>query len=116
MDMRLLIIGTGGVGTSVAKIIKRAGDAGQWAQKIVLSDYNFSRAEKLAKDVDDSRFVPEKIDARNSDMIKEVVKKHGITWILNTVEPEFNEIIFDTCFDLGVGYMDCAMTLSKRHP
>ena len=116
MDMKLLIIGTGGVGTSVAKIIKRAGEGGEWAQKVVLSDYNLSRAERVAKDIADPRFVPEKIDARDADSIKKVVKKHGVTWILNTVEPDFNENIFDTCYELGIGYMDCAMTLSKRHP
>ena len=116
MDMRLLIIGTGGVGTSVAKIIKRAGKEGEWAQKVVLSDYNVARAETVAKDVNDPRFVPEKIDARDPESIKAVVKKHDITWVLNTVEPEFNETIFDTCYELGIGYMDCAMTLSKRHP
>jgi saccharopine dehydrogenase (NAD+, L-lysine-forming) len=116
MDMKLLIIGTGGVGTSAAKIIKRAGEGGDWAQKVVLSDYNFARAEAVAKDINDPRFIAEKIDARSADSIKEVVAKHGITWVLNTVEPEFNENIFDTCHEIGIGYMDCAMTLSKRHP
>ena len=116
MDMRLLIIGTGGVGTSAAKIIKRAGKEGEWAEKVVLSDYNLARAEAVAKELDDPRFVPEKIDARDPESIKAVVKKHDITWVLNVVEPEFNEVIFDTCYELGIGYMDCAMTLSKRHP
>ena len=57
MDMRLLIIGTGGVGTSAAKIIKRAGKEGEWAEKVVLSDYNLARAEAVAKELDDPRFV-----------------------------------------------------------
>jgi len=35
---------------------------------------------------------------------------------MNAVEPSFNENIFDTCLECGVGYLDCAMTLSKRHP
>lgn len=114
--MNLLIIGVGGVGTSAAKIIKRAGEGGLWAEKIVLSDYNLARAEALAKSLEDPRFVAEKIDARDKESIKAVVNKHGVTWILNVVEPEFNETIFDTAYELGVGYMDCAMTLSKRHP
>lgn len=114
--MNLLIIGVGGVGTSAAQIIKRAGDGGQWAKKIVLSDYNLSRAEELAKKINDPRFVAEKIDARSADSIKEVVKKHGITFIMNAVEPDFNENIFDTAYEAGVGYLDCAMTLSVKHP
>ena len=114
--MNLLIIGVGGVGTSAAQIIKRAGEGGQWAKKVVLSDYNLSRASALAEKINDPRFVAEKIDARNADSIKEVIKKHGITFIMNAVEPDFNENIFDTAFEAGVGYLDCAMTLSVRHP
>jgi saccharopine dehydrogenase (NAD+, L-lysine forming) len=114
--MKLMIIGAGGVGQSVAMIIKRAGQEGAWAEKIVLADYNLARAKEVAALCGDPRFVAEQIDARNPDQIKELVKKHGITQILNAVEPSFNETIFDTSFACGVGYMDCAMTLSKRHP
>ena len=95
--MKLLIIGAGGVGTSAAMIIKRAGKDGEWAEKIVISDYNLARAEQVAKQCDDPRFVAEKIDARDPESIKAVIAKHGITYVLNVVEPEFNEVIFDTC-------------------
>jgi len=114
--MKLLIIGAGGVGQSVAMIIKHAGQEGAWAEKIVLSDYNLDRAKEVAAMCNDPRFVAEKIDAKNPDQIKELVKKHGITQVMNAVEPVFNENIFDTSFECGVGYMDCAMTLSKKHP
>lgn len=114
--MKLMIIGAGGVGQSVAMIITRAGQEGAWAEKIVLADYNLDRANEVATMCGDPRFVAEKIDARDPNQIKALVKKHDITQILNAVEPSFNETIFDTCFECGVGYMDCAMTLSKRHP
>ncbi|MDO4552211.1 MAG: saccharopine dehydrogenase NADP-binding domain-containing protein [Bacillota bacterium] len=114
--MKILIIGVGGVGQSVAMIIKRAGAEGQWAEKVVLSDYNLARAEAVAKLVDDPRFVPEKINAKDPASIKAVVEKHGITWIMNAVEPSFNPYIFDTALECGVGYLDCAMTLGEAHP
>jgi len=114
--MKLLIIGAGGVGTSAAQIIKRAGSEGDWAEKVVVSDYNLKRAEEVAAQLAQDRFIAEKIDASCADSITEVIKKHDITFVLNAVEPSFNENIFDTCFDNGVGYMDCAMTLSKAHP
>lgn len=114
--MKLLIIGAGGVGTSAAMIISRAGKEGEWAEKIVVSDYNFARAEEVAKLCGGGRFVAEKINARDKENMKEVIKKHGITFVMNAVEPDFNENIFDTCLEAGVGYLDCAMTLSKRHP
>ncbi len=114
--MKLLIIGSGGVGQSAAMIIKRAGKDGEWAKKVVLSDYNLSRAEDVATKCADPRFKAEQIDARDAKSIKRIIEKHNITFVLNAVEPGFNENIFDTCFNCGVGYMDCAMTLSKRHP
>lgn len=114
--MKLLIIGAGGVGTSAAMIIKRAGEEGMWAEKVVISDYNLARAEELAGIINDPRFVPEKINAKDAESMKAVIQKHGITFVMNAVEPSFNEIIFDTCYDQGVGYLDCAMTLSYKHP
>ena len=114
--MRLCIIGAGGVGTAAAKIIKRAGEGGSWAEKVVISDYDFERAKLVAAECDDPRFIPEKIDATKPEIMKEVFKKHDITFVMNAVEPLFNESIFDTCLEAGVGYLDCAMTLSKRHP
>jgi Saccharopine dehydrogenase and related proteins len=114
--MRLLVIGVGGVGQSVAAIIKKAGSKGSWLEKMVLADYNYDRALEVAKSLQDDRFAAEKIDAGKVRDILDLVKKHGITFILNAVDPRFNEVIFDAAYEAGVGYMDCAMTLSKRHP
>ena len=115
--MKLLIIGAGGVGTSTAMIIKRAGKEGDWAEKIVISDYNLDRAKEVADKIcGGGKFVPEKVDASCPASIKELIKKHGITYVMNAVEPLFNETIFDTCLEEKVGYLDCAMTLSKKDP
>ena len=115
--MKLLIIGAGGVGTSAAMIIKRAGKEGDWAEKVVVSDYNLTRAEEVAVRIcGGGKFHAEKIDARDTESIKGVIKKHGITFVMNAVEPLFNEAIFDTCLAERVGYLDCAMTLSRAHP
>ena len=115
--MKLLIIGAGGVGTSASMIIKRAGKEGDWAEKVIISDYDVARAEEVANKIcGGGKFIPEKIDAGNPESIKSVIKKHGATFVLNAVEPRFNEVIFDTCLEAKVPYMDCAMTLSERHP
>lgn len=114
--MKLLLIGVGGVGQSAAAIIKAAGVNGKWMEKMVLADYNLERAKEVEEIIGDPRFVADKVNAKDPESIKSVAKKHGIDFILNAVEPVFNEVIFDTAFELGVGYMDCAMTLSYRHP
>jgi saccharopine dehydrogenase-like NADP-dependent oxidoreductase len=114
--MKILIIGAGGVGTSAAHIIKRAGTGGEWAEKVIISDYNLARAEEVVGQLGGGRFVSAKIDASSPESIKAVIAEHGPDFVLNAVEPAFNETIFDTCFEAGVGYMDCAMTLSTRDP
>jgi saccharopine dehydrogenase (NAD+, L-lysine-forming) len=115
--MKLLIIGAGGVGTSAAMIIKRAKQEADWAEKVVISDYNFDRAKEVAEKIcGGGKFVAEKVNARESAAITELIKKHDIDFVMNAVEPDFNEIIFDTCFENKVGYLDCAMTLSYAHP
>jgi saccharopine dehydrogenase-like NADP-dependent oxidoreductase len=115
-NMRLLLIGVGGVGTSAAQIIKAAGEKGKWMEKMVLTDYNVARAQEVAKDLNDPRFVADQVNARDAESIKALVKKYDITYIMNAVDPNFNQNIFDTALECGVGYIDCAMTLSKRHP
>ncbi len=115
--MKILIIGAGGVGTSIATIIKRMGKEVDWAEKVVLADYNFDRAKEVADKIcGGGIFVAEKVNARDSANIEEIIKKHEIDITMNAVEPEFNECIFDTCLKTGSKYMDAAMTLSTPDP
>ncbi|MGI6721431.1 MAG: saccharopine dehydrogenase NADP-binding domain-containing protein [Anaerovoracaceae bacterium] len=112
--MKILIIGAGGVGTSAAKIIQLQGSKADWAEKVVVSDYDEARAKKVAEEIcGGGKFVAAKVNARDADNIEALIKEHGITWVMNAVEPEFNQCIFNTCLKCKVGYIDCAMTLSK---
>lgn len=112
--MKVLIIGAGGVGTSAAMIIKRAGSEGDWADKVVVADYNEARAKEVAETIcGGEKFVAAKINAKDPESIKEVIKAHDIEFVMNAVEPSFNETIFDTCLETKTIYLDCAMTLSK---
>ena len=76
--MKILIIGAGGVGTSMATIIKRAGKQADWATKIVMADYDFDRAKEVAEHIcGGGIFVAEKINAQDAANIEEVIKKHA---------------------------------------
>lgn len=115
--MKLLIIGAGGVGTSAAKIIARAGKEGDWAEKVVVADYDLARAEKVANEIcGGGKFVPEQIDATSPDNIKSVVGKHGVDFAMNACDPRMNMSIFTSCLDLKIGYLDCALTLGTEDP
>ena len=115
--MKALVIGAGGVGQSTAMLIKRNGNGGEdWLEKMVIADYDFDRAKEVAGLAEDDRFIAERVDAGNADSIKQLIRKYGIDFVLNVVAPNYDECIFDTCYEMGVTYMDCAMTLPQRHP
>jgi saccharopine dehydrogenase-like NADP-dependent oxidoreductase len=111
--MRVLLIGVGGVGEAIAAIAKTR----EWLELMVLADYNIKRAEEVQKKLgDERRFPVEFIDAGIQADIEALAKKHNVDLIMNSVDPIFNKQIFDAAYNVGVKYMDMAMTLSEPHP
>jgi saccharopine dehydrogenase (NAD+, L-lysine-forming) len=111
--MKVLLVGTGGVGESIAAIAK-----GQpWVEQVVLTDYNTERTKEVQKKLGSTkRFPIEWIDAGKQDLIEALAKKYKVDLIMNACDPSFNEPIFDAAFSYGCTYMDMAMTLSTPHP
>lgn len=111
--MRVLLVGVGGVGEAIAAIAKPR----EWMTLMVLADYNIQRAEEVQKKLGDSaRFPVETIDASKQENIEALAKKYNVDLIMNAVDPVFNKQIFDAAYNVGVKYMDMAMTLSEPHP
>ena len=111
--MKVLLVGVGGVGEAIAAIAKPR----EWMELMVLADYNVKRAEEVQKKLgDDKRFPVEFIDASNQQNIEALAKKYQVDLIMNSVDPIFNQQIFDAAYSAGVKYMDMAMTLSEPHP
>ena len=111
--MRVLLVGTGGVGEAIAAIAKPR----PWLEMMVLADYNVRRAEEVQKKLGDAnRFPVEFIDASKQADIEALARKHQVDLIMNAVDPVFNKQIFDAAYNVGVKYMDMAMTLSEPHP
>ncbi len=112
--MKILLVGVGGVGEAIAALAKPKA----WMEQMVLCDYNKARAEEVQKKLggDAARFPVEFIDAGNQAMIEALARKYNVDLIMNAVDPVFNKQIFDAAFNVGVTYMDMAMTLSEPHP
>ncbi|MCZ2127275.1 MAG: saccharopine dehydrogenase NADP-binding domain-containing protein [Anaerolineales bacterium] len=111
--MKVLLVGVGGVGESIAMIAKSR----KWMELMVLADYNVRRAEEVQKKLGDARRFPvEALDASHRESIEALAKKHQVDLIMNAVDPVFNEAVFDAAYNVGAKYMDMAMTLSKPHP
>ncbi len=111
--MKVLLVGVGGVGEAIAAIAKPRA----WMEQMILADYNVKRAEEVQKKLgDNKRFPVEFIDASKQESIEELAKKYNVDLIMNSVDPIFNKQIFDAAYNVGVTYMDMAMTLSEPHP
>lgn len=111
--MKVLLVGTGGVGESIATIAKSR----PWMKKMVLTDYNRDRLKEVQDKLGDpERFPIEWIDASKQEMIEDLAKKYDVDLIMNACDPSFNVPIFEAAYQVGCNYMDMAMTLSEPHP
>jgi saccharopine dehydrogenase (NAD+, L-lysine forming) len=111
--VKVLLVGVGGVGEAIAVIARKR----PWLERLVLADYNLDRAREVQSRLGDgARFPIERIDAGDRVQVAELARRHQVDLVMNAVDPNFNEAIFEACFESGVTYMDMAMSLSKRHP
>ncbi len=112
--MKVLLVGTGGVGEAIARIAKDR----PWVEQVVLTDYSrgYGLRKYKAKLGDAKRFPIEWIDASKREMIEKLATQYKVDLIMNACDPSFNEPIFDAAYNVGCNYMDMAMTLSWPHP
>jgi saccharopine dehydrogenase (NAD+, L-lysine-forming) len=110
--VRILVVGTGGVGSAFARIATRR----PFFEACALADYDPARPQGLLRDLDDGRFSAHAIDASSRDSIVTLIRETRADAVLNSVDPLFNMPIFDACFEAGVTYLDMAMSLSRPHP
>jgi len=111
--MKVLLVGVGGVGEAIAQIARPRA----WVEQIVLADYNMERAREVQARLGDvKRFPVEFVDANKQEMIEALAKKYAVDLIMNACDPSFNVPIFDAAYQVGIKYMDMAMTLSEPHP
>jgi len=114
--MKVLVIGTGGVGESAATIAKRRDPNGDWLRLCVMADYNLGRARRFSQKLNDKRFPAEQVNAADIDQMVALAKKHEVDLIFNAVAPNFNQAILQAALKAGTDYLDTAMTLSEPHP
>ncbi|SDR75855.1 saccharopine dehydrogenase family protein [Agrococcus carbonis] len=107
--MRILLIGAGGVGGAFAAIAARR----DFFEAIVIADYDEARARRAAEA--DARFTAARVDASDPDSVAALAREHGITHVMNAVDPRFVLPIFDGALAAGADYLDMAMSLSRRH-
>jgi saccharopine dehydrogenase-like NADP-dependent oxidoreductase len=110
--MRVLVVGSGGVGTAFARIARRRG----FFEACVMTDIDAGRARAAAGSTGDGRFASAALDASDRGAVAECIRAHGCDAVLNAADPRFVLPIFGGAFDAGATYVDMAMSLSTPHP
>jgi saccharopine dehydrogenase (NAD+, L-lysine forming) len=111
--MRVLVVGTGGVGSAFAAIAQRR----SFFDRITLADLDPSRPQAVVDRLGEpDRFAAARVDASSEASIVALIRESAADVVLNATDPRFNPQIFDACLQAGVTYLDMAATLSQPHP
>ena len=116
--MRIYIVGAGGVGNALARILARR----DFFEHVTIADYDPARAEAAVSWIAShhpekaDRFSASQIDASSATAVTAELRDHNASWVINAVEPSFVQSIFQGAFDAGANYLDMAMSLSHPHP
>ena len=111
--MKILVIGAGGVGASMASIAETRA----FYDSFVLADLTLSRAQDAVAKLDDpGKFSAEQVDAANMGAVKALIEKVRADIVVNACDPRVNQPIFDAAFAAKCHYIDLAMNLSEPHP
>ena len=106
-DMRILLVGAGGVGSAIAAIAARRGFA-----QLVVADYDLARAQRAAGDRDGR----DPAGRQGCRAVAAAVKAHDCDVLINATDPRFVMPIFRAALAAGADYLDMAMSLSAPHP
>ncbi len=113
--MRVLLVGAGGVGEAIVTIATQNDPDAQWLESMIVSDYNYNRAVRVANQPGDLRLTAEKVNANDKDQIIALANKYKADFIMNSCDPVFNMPIFEAALETGCQYMDMAMSMSEKN-
>ncbi len=104
--MRILVVGTGGVGAAAATVAARR----DFFESVTLADLDPARPRAVVAGLDDWRFSAAQVDA--SDPAALVALMREADAVLNATDPRFNPPIFAAALEARCTYVDMAATLS----
>ncbi|MEO6653875.1 MAG: saccharopine dehydrogenase C-terminal domain-containing protein [Ilumatobacteraceae bacterium] len=113
--MRVLVVGSGGVGSAFVAIASRRAAF----EHITVADIDVAKADSAAATAADGaegRVVAARVDATDEDDVADLARRCRADVILNACDPRFNPPIFQGAFAAGCHYVDMAMHISEPHP
>jgi saccharopine dehydrogenase-like NADP-dependent oxidoreductase len=110
--MRVLVVGAGGVGSSIVSIAARR----PVFEQIMVADVDAARAAASAARTGSDRVLSTRVDAGNALELVDLIRSTRTDVVVNACDPRFNPPIFDAAFAAGCHYLDMAMHMSTPHP
>ncbi len=111
--MKVLVVGSGGVGSAIAGIAQHR----SFFEHMALADVDVERAQRAISGLGEpDRFSALRLDASDQDAIVAAARATGADVIVNATDPRLNPQIFSAAFAARCTYLDMAMTLSEPHP
>jgi saccharopine dehydrogenase (NAD+, L-lysine-forming) len=115
--MRVLIVGSGGVGESTTAIARRRDPGAELFETMVLADYDLAKARAAsARMGDEKRFPAEQVDAADVDAVVALCAKYDVDVLCSFLPVEFNPYTLQAALKARVHHMDASTTLSVPHP
>src|SRR5262245_20815675 len=111
--MRVLVVGTGGVGAAVGPIARRR----SFFERIVFADVDPARPRALVDRLGEpDRFGAAAVDASDAGAVAALLREMRADALLNACDPRFNPPLFEAAFAARCTYLDMAASLSTPHP
>ena len=109
--MRILLVGCGAVGQSIAAIASRRG----FFDALAIADRDERRPAAVVERLGDPRLSAHAVDANDTASVAALARRVDADAVLNACDPRLNLPIFMAAFDAGTTYVDLAMTPSVPH-
>jgi saccharopine dehydrogenase-like NADP-dependent oxidoreductase len=106
--MRALIVGTGGVGESLATIAARRDPGGELFERLVLCDFDLARARRVSRRLGEDRFPAEQVDGMDPDAVAALAEKHGVDIVCNLLPIYADLKVMQGALKARVHYLDTA--------
>ena len=115
--MKVLIVGSGGVGESTAAIAKRRDPKGEIFETIVMGARDLAKAQAASQRMgDDKRFPAEQVNATDVASVVALCHKHNVDMLCSFLPVEFNPFTLQAALQARAHHMDASTTLSVPHP
>jgi saccharopine dehydrogenase-like NADP-dependent oxidoreductase len=115
--MKVLIVGSGGVGESTAAIARRRDPKGELFEKIVMADHDLAKALAVSVRLgDERRFPAARVDASDVDAVAALCARHGVDLLCSFLPVKYNPFTLGAALKARVHHLDASTTLSVPHP